>query len=143
VLLLKQVIELETPPSIDPPSTVEVVAEEINEQMQGSGGNPQLIDKAIQQQEGIYTNCSKCLNKSTLNHYPHSSCKRLSSNSEEDKGSASGEAVQQVVQRKSPRQQTKNVADKTIIKKAQELIANMCGSWRNVKNWTTRPCNII
>jgi hypothetical protein len=50
VLLLKQVIELETPPSIDPPSTVEVVAEEINEQMQGSGGNPQLIDKAIQQQ---------------------------------------------------------------------------------------------
>jgi hypothetical protein len=93
--------------------------------------------------EGIYTNYSKCLNKSTLNHYPHSSCKRLSSNSEEDKGSASGEAVQQVVQRKSPRQQTKNVADKTIIKKAQELIANMCGSWRNVKNWTTRPCNII
>jgi hypothetical protein len=119
--------ELETPPSTDPPPAVEVVAEEINEQMQGNKGSPQLIDQAIQQQGRDLHQLLQMFKQSNSEPLSSFIMQTPKHKSQEDKGSAPSEGDHQVIQRKNLRQQTKNSAGKIIIKKAQELIANRCG----------------
>jgi hypothetical protein len=110
-----------TPPISDPPPAVETATEETVEQMQGIESRPQNIDQAIQQQGRDINELLQMFKQANSNPLSPFIMQTPKHKSREDIGN------QQELQRKSPRQQAKNSAGKTMIKRAHELIAKNCG----------------